>query len=160
MNVLICKQICLHDNLHACNQARLLTQALFPFTLPPLLTYVSQVRDRGRGWQSDRYNSDASHTWFPNECKGDERQPKRTKEDSDHGKIFGAQRIEVQRLPMWLQLAVPAQPEKTTFSSLVKKVNVSAWTKRLKTRIRYEVFVDKVQHLFFTGLNQNQSKTK
>jgi predicted outer membrane repeat protein len=74
------------------------------------------------------------------------------KEHAEHGKIFGVQKIEVHRLPLWLQLDVPSQPTDSTSSALVKKVNVSAWTKRLKTRIRYEVFVDKIQHLFFSIL--------
>eukprot|EP00942_MAST-04A_sp_MAST-4A-sp1_P013143 g13143.t1 len=72
-------------------------------------------------------------------------------EKKNSGKLFGVQHVEIPRLPMWVQLPVPAlsQGKRVNAPPAVMKLNISAWHYRLTVRVRYEQFVDKVQHLFF-----------
>lgn len=74
------------------------------------------------------------------------------KEMENAGKIFGVQHVQVQRLPLWVQLPIPAYPSSDSTSAMVKLMNIKAWAGRLRIRIKYEQFVDKCQHLFFSIL--------
>merc|ERR1711871_1608483 len=67
------------------------------------------------------------------------------------GKLFAVQQVEIPRLPLLIQLPVPsfAQGKQRNAPANVMKMNIIGWHNRLKVRIRYEQFVDKVQHLFF-----------
>merc|ERR550537_843620 len=72
-------------------------------------------------------------------------------EKKNSGKLFGVQHVEIPRLPTWVQLPVPAlsQGKRVNAPPAVMKLNISAWHYRLTVRVRYEQFVDKVQHFFF-----------